>query len=39
MGGEEGVEVDEARPAKVGVVILGVLQLGVVAQPLAVGVE
>ena len=39
VGREEGVEVDEARPAEVGVVILSVLQLGVVAQPLAMGVE
>ena len=39
MGRQEGVEVDEGRLVEIGVVVLGVLQLGVVAQRLAVLVE
>jgi len=37
--GQERVEIGEALFAEAGVVILGVLQLGVVSQCLAVGLE
>ena len=36
VGRQEGVEIDEGVAVEVGVVVLGVLQLGVVAQRLAV---
>ena len=39
VGRQEGVEVDERLFAEVGVVVFGILQFGVVAQPLTLGIE
>ena len=37
MRRQEGIQIDEALPAEIRVVVLGVLQLGVVPQSLAMG--